>query len=129
MLLKIEDLRRSKPAEDNPLPSAHKLGAPVMYEIGGRKVFSRVLGVTFMAGKVLYALMVYTGNTEKDLADQYGVLNNLGWDVDGREYQRVLNVDSTFVHEYSNCKCMKIMEDSCQNTQCPRRVNKQGSSL
>lgn len=76
------------------------LGNDVLLEMKNIRLPAKVLAVTFIAGKVLYTLALYTGweePTALDLTNRYGLINNLGWDEEGREYTRIDNVDSTFV--------------------------------
>lgn len=86
------------------LPSAHKLGDTVWVTVQGKKVVGKVFGITFMEGKVLYSVMVYTNTVHEPSKDKYGILNSIGYDELGREYIRIPNIDSTFVERYPNCK-------------------------
>lgn len=82
---------------ENLLPSAHALGADVTVLIGLAKVPAVILAITFMPGKVLYTVAVYTGHTQTEFYDEYGLVNSIGYDRDGREFIRIHNLDSTFV--------------------------------
>ncbi len=85
-------------SQSNSLPSAMGIGDAVVLKLQFAKLISRVLAVTFMNGKVLYTLAVYTGDTDgTELAGQYGQINTIGWDDDGRCYIRLPNVESTLV--------------------------------
>ena len=79
------------------MPSAHALGDQVQVTVGTAQVPATVLAVTFMPGKVLYTVAVYTGHTQDEFYDAYGMDNSIGYDGDGREFIRLLNLDSTFV--------------------------------
>ena len=81
----------------NQLASAHQLGDLVTWQLRAYSLTAIVLAVTFVEGKVLYTLGVYTGYLEPDFANQYGFINSLGWDEKGQEYIRIPNVDSIFV--------------------------------
>ena len=82
---------------ENLLPSAHALGDQVQVTVGTAQVPATVLAVTFMPGKVLYTVAVYTGHTQDEFYDAYGMVNSIGYDGDGREFIRLHNLDSTFV--------------------------------
>lgn len=84
---------------DDLLPSAHALGDQVQVSIGLTQVPATVLAVTFMPGKVLYTVAVYTGQTQDEFHDAYGLVNSIGYDADGREFIRIHNLDSTFVQK------------------------------
>lgn len=111
-------------ANPDPVFFAHfKLGDVVKVDIQGG-LYAKILGITFIPGKVLYSLACYTGHIEKDLANQYGHTNSVGWDDQGLEYVRMDNVDSIYVVAKAgrlNCKCASLLEPSCQNASCPRK--------
>lgn len=78
--------------------SRFPLYAPVWVKFLTGVLPAQILAVTFMTGKVLYTVAVYTGFPDSETyKDQYGLLNTVGWDENGREYVRVSNLDSTFV--------------------------------
>lgn len=87
----------SKSSAESEFWSAHALGDRVQLILQGHRLDAEVLGVAFMQGKVLYTLMVYTGNFYKDNCGQWGIMNTIGWDDRGREYIRIPNIDSTLV--------------------------------
>lgn len=82
------------------IPSAHLLGEEVVVRLGALSIPANVIAITFVPGKVLYTLAVYTGNKDAlDYAGTYGLVNSIGWTEAGEEYIRLSNVDSTFVEK------------------------------
>ena len=99
--LKIELAKQKterEAAEANDLPSAFAIGDAVYLVLQDVKLTSRVLAVTFMTGKVLYHLAVYTGfKPIPEAQGMYGMINTIGWDEQGREYIRLDRVESSLI--------------------------------
>lgn len=81
------------------LPSRFGLGKTVSVKLQGHELEGQIIGISFVAGKVMYTVAVYTGYVEPSVADQYGLVNSIGYDRNGREYLRIPNIDSCFVDE------------------------------
>ncbi len=117
-------LSQNEPVPD-PVFFAHfKLGDVVKVDIQGG-LFAKILGITFIPGKVLYCLACYTGPIMKEMAGQYGHTNSIGWDDQGLEYVRMDNVDSIYVVAKAgriNCRCASFLEPNCADNACPRKV-------
>lgn len=79
------------------MPVAHQIGDLVTWQLKAYSLTTIVLAVTFVEGKVLYTLGVYTGYLEPNFANTYGFMNSLGYDEKGQEYIHIPNVDSIFV--------------------------------
>lgn len=109
--LKLERDRQTKADAAAPAPTPNRsqssdMGSRFTFDdlvhlvIQGSRVWARVLGMSFVPGKVMYTLAVYTGtkySPDDPMADRYGLVNSFGVDAKGREYIRVPNVDSVFV--------------------------------
>ena len=79
------------------LDSAHQINDRVELLLQDYHLPATVLAVSFLEGKVLYTLGVYTGHLIHDFANQYGLVNSIGWDEMGNEFIRVPNIDSILV--------------------------------
>lgn len=119
------DATASEPVPDPIFFARFKLGDVVKVDIQGG-LFAKILGITFIPGKVLYCLACYTGQIEKELACQYGHTNSIGWDDQGLEYVRMDNVDSIYVVAKASritCRCISIRWPNCDTPECPRKTS------
>lgn len=96
--------------------SRFTLYAPVWFRLASGPIPASILAVTFMEGKVLYTLAVYTGfPSMPEQSDRYGQINSIGWDEQGNEYIRVNSVDSIFVEPRLETLAELILKNGVQN--------------